>query len=93
MLLLVAGGWFRRGRRPRCARDPLPLAPLAHLLSFWTLLVTGGLFAMLTAVELVAHFGFGFPLDRITIVLTWVMGILSPLCLRLSYAFWLRLRH
>jgi hypothetical protein len=71
----------------------MPLAPLAHLLTFWTLLVTGGLFAMLTVVELFAQFVLGFVLDSTTIVLMSVMGVSSPLCLRLSYGFWLRLRN
>jgi hypothetical protein len=93
VILLIPSDRFIPRRRPRTARDELPLRPLLQVLAFWVLLATGGLFAAVAAMEIWAHFALEVTLDRPTTVLMIVMAALSPICISTAMVFWFRLRR
>lgn len=59
MLLLVSAGRFNPRRRPQPAREEMPLRPLLEVLTFWMLLVLGGLFVTMDAMQLYAAVALG----------------------------------
>ena len=71
----------------------MPLRPLLELLTFWTLLVLGGLFVMTDAMQLYAALVLGVTLDTLEIVVMAVMGALAPVCFWIALVFWFRLKR
>ena len=91
MFPFFVGEFFRRRRRARYARDEMPFSPILEIVAFWMLLVFGALFADMAILGLGAAWILGVEWDRTTIVLLWIAGLVSPVCLWMAMVYWWRM--
>ena len=92
MLFFVVADFFRRRRRPRgYARDELPTEPLLSVLTLWLLVFFGGCFAAVAISAVVATAMYDIDLDRLSVVVSIVLALLSPVCLSWAVVVWRKL--
>jgi uncharacterized membrane protein YfbV (UPF0208 family) len=93
MPLFVVTEFFRRRRRPRRARDEMPVRPLLDVLALIAFLAMGGLMASISSTALAAYFAGAIALDRLTLAGLVVLGIIAIELLRRAVLLWFRLNR
>ncbi|HKO02469.1 MAG TPA: hypothetical protein VJ032_12280 [Thermoanaerobaculia bacterium] len=92
MLLLLVADFFRR-RRPRRARDEMPVQPLLDVLALWGFLSMGGLMGSIGATAIVAHAFGAVTLDRLTFAAAALLVMCAAICLWRAVILWFRLNR
>ena len=93
MFLFVVTEFFRRRRRPRRARDEMPVRPLLDVLALCALLAIGGLMASISSTALAAYFAGAIALDRRALAGLVLFGVFAIELLRRAVLLWFRLNR
>jgi hypothetical protein len=93
MPLFVVTEYFRRRRRPRRARDEMPVQPLLDVLALWAMLSMGSLMASISATALAAYFAGAVAFDGKTIAFLVVLGATAIALLTRAVRLWFRLNR
>ena len=93
MILFVVTEFFRRRRRPRRARDEMPVRPLLDVFALCGFLAMGGLMASISSTSLAAYFAGAIVFDRLELVALVILGAIAIELLRRAVLLWFRLNR
>jgi uncharacterized membrane protein YfbV (UPF0208 family) len=93
MSLFVVTEFLRRRRRPRRARDEMPVRPLLDVLALCALLAMGGLMASISSTALAAYFAGVISFDHRTLAGLVLLGVIAIELLRRAVLLWFRLNR